>query len=70
AHVERGEGPSRELSKQMHALQIQNPRNHPAWDDLPAERQQKLIEKWEGEKAALWRKIEECPRASYFSQSK
>ncbi|MCV9916855.1 hypothetical protein [Burkholderia pseudomallei] len=70
AQFEREEAPSRALSKQMHALQIQNPRNHPAWDDLPAERQQKLIEKWEEEKAALWRKIEECPRASYFSQSK
>ncbi|CAM2165154.1 DUF4234 domain-containing protein [Burkholderia latens] len=70
AQFEREEAPSRALSKQMHALQIQNPKNHPAWDDLPAERQQKLIEKWEAEKAALWRKIEECPRASYFSQSK
>lgn len=70
AQFEREEAPSRALSKQMHALEIQNPKNHPAWDDLPAERQQKLIEKWEAEKADLWRKIEECPRASYFNQSK
>ncbi|MFL9892395.1 MULTISPECIES: hypothetical protein [Paraburkholderia] len=67
---DREEAPSRALSKQWYQLQIQHPRNHPAWSELPVEQQQKLTVKWETEKAELWKKMDECPRASYFNRSK
>ncbi|HDR8857268.1 TPA: hypothetical protein QDA83_005719 [Burkholderia multivorans] len=70
AQFEREEAPSRALSKQWYMHKMQHPSNHPAWDEMPEETRRKLIEKWEAEKADLWRKIEECPRASYFSRSK
>ncbi len=67
---DREEAPFRALSKQWHELQIQQPKNHPAWSELSVEQQLKLTEKWEAQMNELWKKMEECPRASYFNKSK
>ncbi|GAB7521541.1 hypothetical protein [Paraburkholderia sp. 2C] len=67
---EREEAPYRALSKQRHEHEMRHPRFHPAWDELSREQQEKLIDKWDNEKAAIRKKIDECPRASYFNESK
>lgn len=68
AQFDREEAPKRALSKQLHELEIRNPKNHPAWNELSNEQQERLTAKWEAERAEIWKKIDECPRASYFNQ--
>lgn len=70
AQFEREEAPSRALSKQWYMHKMQHPSNHPAWDELPEEQRRKLTNRWEAERAALWKKMEGCPRASHFDQPK
>ncbi|CAJ3407874.1 Uncharacterised protein [Burkholderia pseudomallei] len=70
AQFEREEAPSRALSKQWYVHKMQHPSNHPAWDELSQEQRRKLVTRWETERAALWKEMEGCPRASYFDQPK
>ncbi|MFM0420027.1 hypothetical protein [Paraburkholderia aromaticivorans] len=67
---DREEAPFRALSAQWYDLQVQHPRNHPAWDSLADEQREKLTVKWDTEAAVLKMKMDECPRASYFTRLK
>ncbi|WP_025601323.1 hypothetical protein [Burkholderia sp. WSM2230] len=70
AQFDREEAPIRALSKQMFEHEKQHPMNHPAWNDLSEEQREMLTAKWDAERAELWKKFDECPRASYFNQYK
>lgn len=65
---DREEAPYQALSKQWYEHKLQHPSNHPTWYELSEEQRGRLNAKWEAERAELWKKMEECPRASYFTQ--
>lgn len=58
----------RALAKQRQEHEERDPRSHPGWINLSEAQRQKLIARREAEMAVLRKKIEECPRASYFDQ--
>jgi hypothetical protein len=66
AQFDKEEQQSRALSKLWYAHKIAHPQNHPDWKRWSKAEKQRAVQDWEVERDELWKRIEQCPRASYY----
>lgn len=66
AKFDKEEAPIRALSKQWHAQMKASPRNHPDWKQWSKTEKGRAMQQWEAECDELFKKMEQCPRASSF----
>lgn len=63
---DREEAEYRALSKERQLHKRNQPQNDPDWDSWSRSKRSEAVRKWEAKRDDLAKKIEQCPRASYF----